>query len=143
MDILLQQSQGQEKALGKNFSELRHAEFRRWLIQNELQAVESLIPIDSDNKPSDLLHSLLDDGPTGLKAIIQDEVGVGVVVKLVLTVRLRNKMVESGNLVRPAATKTVSGASAAIVSAAPVPVATPEKTKTAAASRFSWTEMFK
>ena len=96
-------SQGQQLEPRKNLREQNHAEFRFWLIQNDLQAVENLIPIDSDLKPSDLLPSLFDDGPTtGFKAIIQDAVGAGVVVKLNLIMRLRNALAESAKLVRPA-----------------------------------------
>ena len=32
------------------------------------------LPTDSELKPSDLLEITFDDGPTGLKAILQDEV---------------------------------------------------------------------
>jgi hypothetical protein len=58
-------------------------QFRRWLEENYLMSISSGLPVDSELKPSDLLESTFDDGPTGPKAILQDEVIEGAAVKLI------------------------------------------------------------
>ncbi len=85
----------------KQFRDLTNALFRIWLAQNDLAWLEMSIPHCSDIKPSDLLPSLLDDGPPP-QAIIQDEEG-DVVVKRNLLSRLSKAMAEAAHLVRPAA----------------------------------------
>ena len=92
--------------LSKHFRDLDHDQFCSWLRQNDLDVLEKLIRDGSDVKPSDLLPSLFDDGPLGFRAIIEDEIGAGISVKLTLIMRLRNAMAVAANLERPAAEKT-------------------------------------
>jgi hypothetical protein len=58
-------------------------------------------PVDSELKPSDLLESIFDDGPTCLKATLQGEVIEGAAVKLIIVARLRSKFSQAADLRRP------------------------------------------
>ena len=73
-------------------------QFRRWLEENDLMTISSGLPVDSELKPSDLLESTFDDGPTGPKAILQDEVIEGAAVKLIIVARLRSKFSQAADL---------------------------------------------
>ena len=78
-----------------------HGQFCVWLRENDLETLAAqLSESRSDLRPCDLEKNVFDDGPSGLKAIIEDEVGA--TVKLSIIVRLRNKLAEVLNLRLPA-----------------------------------------
>jgi hypothetical protein len=76
-------------------------QFRRWLEKNDFMSISSGLPVDLELKPRDLIESIFDDGPTGLKAILQDEVIEGAAVKLIIIARLRSKFSQAADLRRP------------------------------------------
>ena len=83
------------------FLSLDPHQFRCWLEENDLMTISSVLPTNSELKPSDLLEIIFDDGPTGLKAILQDEVIEGTAVKLIIVARLRSKFSKAADLRRP------------------------------------------
>ena len=56
-----------------------------------------MLPDTSELKPSDLMGSIFDVGPTGLEAILADEFE-GAAVKLVMAVRLRDIFAKAAGL---------------------------------------------
>ncbi|KAJ1444308.1 hypothetical protein M885DRAFT_581099 [Pelagophyceae sp. CCMP2097] len=72
------------------FVKLDHAGFRTWLKANNLGDFESTLPASSDLEPSDLLSNLFETWALNLKAILDDEVGAGVNIKLSTVARIQD-----------------------------------------------------
>lgn len=90
------------------FVKLDHAGFRTWLKANNLGDFESTLPASSDLKPSDLLSNLFETGALNLKAILDDEVGAGVYIKLSTVARIQDGVASAANLKRAAGATSTS-----------------------------------
>lgn len=75
-------------------------EFRGWLQAIGLEEFEKQLPSESDLKQSDLIAVINDDGPFGLKAVLQEELGSMGVVKLLDITRLRSSLAGGAAQVR-------------------------------------------
>ncbi|KAJ1448215.1 hypothetical protein M885DRAFT_623645 [Pelagophyceae sp. CCMP2097] len=95
------------------FVKLDHAGFRTWLKANNLGDFESTLPASSDLKPSDLLSNLFETGALNLKAILDDEVGAGVNIKLSTVARIQDSVASAANLKRAAGATSRSGSGSA------------------------------
>mmetsp|Transcript_18090 Transcript_18090/g.62471 ORF Transcript_18090/g.62471 Transcript_18090/m.62471 type:complete len:211 (+) Transcript_18090:107-739(+) len=95
------------------FVKLDHAGFRTWLKANNLGDFESTLPASSDLKPSDLLSNLFETGALNLKAILDDEVGAGVNIKLSTVARIQDGVASAANLKRAAGATSRSGSGSA------------------------------
>ena len=78
------------------FLDFGHAEFRAWLIVNDLAALENKLTPDSELKPVDLQGIVFDDSDYGFIATVMGELSDS--VKLSLISRFRTKFIAAAGL---------------------------------------------